>query len=203
MTNRAAMSQPICDDARGLCMPSENDDLAVAVDQAQKTAQIYDDRRRDADTNAGAVLTAAVTLATLTVTAHATLGSAARSWYAVAATSAAGVSALAAAWARVAAGLRLRVSAAPRASTRGGVIGRVRVELTHESLVFRTAAGELSAWPDSGSEGIAERALGFWRARESDSHRIAQAKERAVAVAGLALCASVCFVAALGVALVG
>ena len=75
------------------------------IDQCQKLAAIYDGRRSDADSQANTVLTAAVTLAALIVTASATLSATSTGW-AIAAMVALTISAAIAVWERSGSGLR-------------------------------------------------------------------------------------------------
>jgi hypothetical protein len=193
---------------------TEAKQLDFLLDQRQKLAQIYDDRRKDADSNATSVLAAAVALALLGVGATQTQLEAHKVFAAIAIC--AGVlSATLAMLARSAAGLR------PRAGTRGDLPKRSwrlmravlygwrprsteRGEtdaislLSHESEAFRDAYSKLEENHVPSVDRRRAAALDLYRARARDLHYEARAKERTVAVAGLIYVVAVACLAIVG-----
>jgi len=195
---------------------AEGKKLDFLLDQRQKLAQIYDDRRKDADSNATAVLGGAVAIVLLGVgSAQSQLE--AHAVFAAIAIAAGVVSGTLAVLARSAGGLRPRPRTGDDAtkrswqlmraalygwrpgSTQQDDVGAISI-LSHESEDFRQAYGDLEQvqLPAGAHDAARTAALKLYRARAQDLHYQARAKERLVAVAGLVYAVSVVGLAVVG-----
>ncbi len=148
--------------------------LDVLIEQSRSLFAIYDARRSTAETKIAGVVTAAVAVATITVTATtSTTGTThaekVLAWIVLGCVV---LSVLAALLARSALGLRF---------------GEGRF-LSSESKASRAGLGALRDCQGNESPAHAkELALEMWRARECDSQKMAQAKERGAGAAGVLL----------------
>lgn len=148
--------------------------LDVLIEQSRSLFAIYDARRSTAETKIAGVVTAAVAVATITVTATtSTTGTThtekVLAWIVLGCVVA---SVLFALLARSALGLRFGEGPL----------------LSSESKASRDRLCALrNCQSDESPAHAKELALEMWRARESDSHEMAQAKERGAGAAGLLL----------------
>jgi hypothetical protein len=209
---------------------SGSDELVFLIAQTQKLVAIYDKRWSDADAQGSAVLTAAVTLAALIVTASATLP-VRTTWLVVVALVGLSVSAGFAVWERTGAGLRLRRSFG-RDSAGGGlslsagfaVWERTRLRLrtsfgrdsagarsdqlkpwvfSHDTQDYHDAVEAFQALSPGQTDPSPEAiTLQLWRKRVDDVRHVARSKERWAGAAGLMLVLAVIAVAALAISLV-
>lgn len=148
--------------------------LDILIEQSQRLFAIYDARRSTAETKIAGVVTAAVAVATITVTATTSTTGTTHTETVLASIVLASVvvSVLYALLARSALGLRFR---------QGPL-------LSSESKASRARLCALrDCQSDESPAHAMELVLEMWRARESDSHDMAKAKERGAGVAGLLL----------------
>lgn len=150
--------------------------LDVLIEQSRSLFAIYDARRSTAETKIAGVVTAAVAVATITVTA---------------ATPATGTTQAEKTWASIV--LALVVASVLCALLARSLFGLQLGEkkgpfLSSESNASRDWQCALRDCPSDASPAHAkELALAMWRARESDSHDMARAKERGAGAAGVLL----------------
>lgn len=148
--------------------------LDVLIEQSRSLFAIYDARRSTAETKIAAVVTAAVAVATITVTATTSTTGTTHTEKVLASIVLACLvaSVLFAILARSALGLRFGQ-------------GPLLSSESKASRDWQCALRDCQS--DESPAHAKELALEMWRARESDSHDMAQAKERGAGVAGLLL----------------
>ena len=188
------------------------------ITQSTQVAQIYDDRRKDADTASAALLLASVGLATVAAFGLKVSNPTASGWKpaAVVVLAAALISAIAAAWARWEAGLRWRRSSVRQRRFVGATENEVseaaagwpakpegrpatRLVASRESDQFREARDLLDRVCQlSVTDLVGEAVLVLWKERETDLHYIARRKERWIAFAGFAFLVAVLAAAVAG-----
>jgi hypothetical protein len=169
---------------------SQTETLDLLIDQSRRLFEVYDARRGTAETKIAGVVTAAVALATITVTATAATSGTTHAEKVLASLVLGCVvlSVLVALLARSALGLR---------HGEGSI-------LSSESGASRA---RLCALRECGSDESPARAkelaLEMWRARERDTHRMARAKERGAGAAGVLLGLALICDGVLGYLLIG
>jgi xanthine/uracil permease len=148
----------------------QTETLDFLIEQSRRLFEVYEARRSTAETKIAGVVTAAVALATITVTA--TITTHLERVFASVVLGCVVLTVLVALLARLAVGLQL--GEGPLLSSESKA-SRARLSALHRCQ------------GDESPARVREGALKMWRARERDSHNMARAKERGAGAAGILL----------------